>query len=138
MIVVDTNIIAYLHLPGPRATATEALIRLDCQWAAPLLWRSEFRNVLAGYLRAGKLSEAEAERVMHQAAVGLLGNEHAVADHAVLRLVAQSKCTAYDCEYVALAMALGTLLVTDDRAVLQAFPRLCRSLDETVRLGVKL
>ena len=137
MIVVDTNVIAYRWLPGPRNADADALIRIDAEWAAPLLWRSEFRNVLAGYIRSGQLSVADAERAVNLAAVSLLGGEHAVADEVVLGLVARSKCSAYDCEFVALAGALGTMLVTEDKALLNAFPDLCRSLSDAVRHGPK-
>ena len=137
MIVVDTNIIAYHVIPGVRGGATEKLAQLDPIWTAPLLWRSEFRNVLAGAIRRGIMSVAEADNTARRAVGCLLGGEHSVTDHAVLKLVAQSKCTAYDCEFVALALALGTLLVTDDRAVLQAFPKQCRSLDAAISRGVK-
>lgn len=51
MIVVDTNVLAYLYLPGEYTAAAEALLAHDPDWAAPVLWRSEFRNILAGYLR---------------------------------------------------------------------------------------
>ena len=133
MIVVDTNILAYRWLPGPRAADAEALLRRDPEWAAPLLWRSEFRNVLAGYMRTGKLTPDEAEQAVRHAARGLLGGEHAVSDHAVLSLVAKTGCTAYDCEFAALAQALGVTLVTEDKALRTALPKLCRSLTKAVR-----
>lgn len=132
MIVVDTNILVYRWLPGPRAAAVEALIRRDPQWAAPILWRSEFRNVLAGLMRAGRLAETDAEHATGLAAGCLLGGEHAVADHAVFSLVARTRCTAYDCEFAALAQSLRTTLVTEDRALLTALPELCRSLDDSI------
>ncbi len=40
----------------------------------------------------------------------------------VLDLIHDSPCSAYDCEYVALAIHLGTNLVTMDKQVLRAFP----------------
>jgi predicted nucleic acid-binding protein len=128
VIVVDTNILAYRWLPGPHAEGAESLVARDPEWAAPLLWRSEFRNVLAGMVRSGRLALADAEAAVHRAHRCLLGGEHTVSDRAVLALVAQSRCTAYDCEYVALAQALGTVLVTEDKALQAAFPRVCRSL----------
>ena len=129
MIVVDTNILAYRWLPSPQGRLVDALITIDAEWAAPLLWRSEFRNLLAGLMRSGRMSLAEAEVSLHKAAGCLIAGEHAVADHAVLALVSQSRCTAYDCEFAALAKALGTVLVTEDKALLAAFPKFCRSLN---------
>ncbi len=62
----------------------------------------------------------------------LLGGEHSVSDHVVFDLVARSRCSAYDCEYVALAQALGTILVTEDRALLRAFPRESRTIAQVI------
>ncbi len=91
------------------------------------------RNVLAAYIRKKQLSVAEAENAMHHAAASLLGGEHLVADDLVFNLVAHSRCTAYDCEYVALARALGAVVVTEDRALQTAFPKYCRSLSDAIQ-----
>lgn len=130
MIVVDTNILAYRCLPGPQAERVERLVVLDPDWAAPVLWRSELRNVLLGYIRAGQLTTVDAEMALRLARHSLRAGEHLVEDEAVLALAARSRCTAYDCEYAALASALGTVLVTEDKALRTAFPRLCRSLEQ--------
>lgn len=45
-----------------------------------------------------------------------------------MRKVAASTCSAYDCEYVALAEDLQATLVTSDRQVLAEFPALTTSL----------
>ena len=137
MIVIDTNILTYHVIRGERTAATEQLLRIDPEWVMPPLWRSEFRNVLAGSLRRGLTSLNEAERLMQEAALCLIGGEHTVSDRAVLELVARSKCTAYDCEFVALAVALDVVLVTEDKDVLRAFPRQCRSLADAIKRGVK-
>ena len=51
MIAVDTNVIADLYLESEFTARAEALLEIDSDWAAPLLWRSEFRNILAGATR---------------------------------------------------------------------------------------
>lgn len=122
MIVVDSNILAYLYLPGERTADAEALLEQDPDWAAPVLWRSEFRNILAGYLRRGALTFEHACRVQAEAESLLLGAEYGVDSAAVLELVRDSDCSAYDCEFVALARTLNTKLVTADRQLLRAFP----------------
>jgi predicted nucleic acid-binding protein len=129
MIVVDSNIITYLHLAGPRLEEARHLFRFDPQWAAPRLWRSEFRNVLAMYVRRGLLTLAAAQGIMDEALRVMNGREYEVASSAVLRLAAGSSCSAYDCEFVALAQDLGVPLVTVDQQVLDEFPHLAATPD---------
>jgi predicted nucleic acid-binding protein len=130
VIVVDTNILAYRLLPGTASESVDGLLAAEPEWAAPLLWRSEFRNVLAGLIRSGKVTAADSEVILRRAQLCLTGGEHVVSDEAVLRLVALSRCSAYDCEFVALAQALQTQLVTADRLLLTSFPATCRRLED--------
>ena len=88
MIVVDTNIIGYLYLTSDRSSQVERAFRKDPAWVAPLLWRSEFRNVLALYLRQGLLSLEDAYQIMDEALRLMRGNEYEVASLRVLSLVA--------------------------------------------------
>jgi len=55
MIVVDTNVIAYFWLPGEYTTFAERALNKDNEWAAPILWRSEFRNILPGWANSCNL-----------------------------------------------------------------------------------
>jgi len=122
VIVVDTNVVAYLFLPGEFAARAEAWLKLDRAWVAPMLWRSEFRNVLAGYLRRKHLTLEAACEIQREAQALLIGNEHEVDSQRVLELVRDSDCSAYDCEFVSVAMRLGVKLLTADGKVLKAFP----------------
>lgn len=122
MIVVDSNILAYLYLPGDYTSAAESLLERDPDWAAPVLWRSEFRNILAGCLRRGLLELEQAIAIQREAEDLLAGSEFEVDSAAVLALVRDSDCSAYDCEFIALASQLDAKLVTADRKLLTAFP----------------
>ena len=122
MIVVDVNVIAYLLIEGEHTLQAEALLAVDPEWTVPLLWRSEWRNVLAGYLRRGELDPAGAREHLEAAKALVDGREHLVDDETVMDLVLGSDCSVYDCEYVALAAALQVPLVTFDRRILEAFP----------------
>ena len=122
MIVVDSNILAYLYLPGDRTAAAEALLEQGPEWAAPTLWRSEFRNILAGYMRRKAMTFDQACSLQREAESLLAGAEFEVDSSAVLELVRDSDCSAYDCEFMALAIKLNTKLVTVDKKLLRAFP----------------
>lgn len=123
MIVVDSNVIAYLYLPGEYTAAAEELLEQDSEWAAPILWRSEFRNILAGYMRRRTISLEQANSLQREAESLLEGAEFEVESSAVLELVRDSDCSAYDCEFIALSMKLDTKLVTVDKKLLRAFPK---------------
>lgn len=127
MIVADVNLIAYLVLGGPNQDLAERVLERDPTWGAPLLWRSEFRSVLAAFMRQRDLTVSEAWRAHGLADQLLAGQEFAVPGERVLDLVAASDCSAYDCEYVALAEELAVPLVTADRQLLRAFPGLALS-----------
>jgi len=130
MIVVDTNVVAYLYLGADRTEQAERALVRDAAWAVPLLWRSEMRNVLATQVRGGGLDQADALRIQDEAERLLADGEFTVASHDVLELAAGSGCSAYDCEFVALARDLDARLVTVDRQLLRAFPEVAVGLEE--------
>lgn len=128
MIVVDTNVVAYLYIESEFTPRAEALLIRDADWAVPLLWRSEFRNILAGAVRRRRLDYDGALRLLDEAEDMLAGREHEVASREVMAFVRDSRCSAYDCEFVALASRLGVKLATMDARILEAFPRLATPL----------
>jgi predicted nucleic acid-binding protein len=129
MIVADTNIISYLFLPTDYTDKVSQLYRNEPEWIAPELWRSEFRNVLALYLRQQAITLADA-LIMMEEAEGLMANqEFSPTSVSVLTLVNSSACSAYDCEFVALAKQFGIKLVTQDQKILREFPETAISID---------
>jgi predicted nucleic acid-binding protein len=126
--VVDSNIVAYLYLPGEYTTDAEALLEREPEWAAPLLWRSEFRNILLGYMRRKALSYDQVLSVQAEAESLLAGAEFDVDSRAVLELARDSDCSAHDCEFIATAIKLDTTLVTVDKKLLKAFPKRATAL----------
>ena len=129
MIVVDTNVVAYLLLGGEKTPGARRAFQKEPVWAAPILWRSEFRNILGAYLRRGTLTRSDALEVMREAESLFHGTEYSVESGLVLRLVSESSCSAYDCEFVALAQQLGVPLVTSDAEILREFPQTALSLE---------
>ncbi|MDH4097068.1 MAG: type II toxin-antitoxin system VapC family toxin [Nitrospira sp.] len=127
MIVADTNLLIYLYVQGQRTEESEAVLRRDPVWTAPLLWRSEFRNALIGLVRKDALALDEALSMVDEAERWLAGREYSVVSRHVLTLAEKSGCSACDCEFVALAQDLAVQLVTADRQILKAFPTIAIS-----------
>jgi len=130
MIVADTNIISYLLLPTIYTDSVEKLYRIESDWAAPTLWRSEFRNVLALYLRKNIITLERALQLQDSAESMMERNEFNVSSAQVLALVDESNCSSYDCEFVALAHHLNVRLVTQDKKVLREFPSTAISISD--------
>ena len=122
MIVVDTNVICYRWMSSANSAAAEIALAKDPHWIAPLLWRSEFRNIVALAIRRRALAIDSAQEIVRRAEASFECSEFAVSSDDVLQLVARSNCTAYDCEFVALAHAEGVQLVTADRQIIHEFP----------------
>jgi len=122
MIVADTNIISYLLLPTAYSESVDALFKLDPNWVAPLLWKSEFRNVLALYLRKNIINFGKALLLQETAESIMSRNEFDVLSPQVIALINESNCSSYDCEFIALAHHLNIPLVTQDKKILKEFP----------------
>ena len=132
MIVTDTNILVYLLMPSELTGLAERLRHRDADWLVPRLWRSEMRNVLAQYMRRSLISADEAIELMSLADARVAGREYEPNSSDVLNLVSHSACTAYDCEFVALAKHYGVKLVTMDRKIVNAFPETAALLTDYV------
>ena len=121
MIVADTNIISYLLLPSRYSDSVDTLYKMDSNWAAPTLWRSEFRNVLTLYLRKQIITFGEALQLQEEAESLMSNNEFDISSSRILALTNISNCSSYDCEFVALAQHLSVKLVTQDKKLLREF-----------------
>jgi len=134
VIIADTSLIACLAIRNENAELAGAVCEADPVWAAPVLWRSEFRHALVKYVQSAGMSLDEALRALQLAEEIVGGREYQVSSERVLELAARSKCTGYDCEYVALAQDLGVPLVTADRQILKAFPKTAVSLEKFAKI----
>lgn len=122
MIVVDTNVIASLWVPNNMEELAYRVLRKDPEWAAPLLWRSEFQNILALYLRKNILELPTVLQAMQEAEQLMEFDAYSVNSVQVLHFVHISTCSSYDCEFIALADELNVQLVTFDKQICKEFP----------------
>lgn len=128
MIAVDTNVVAYLVLGGGPQHAAERLLERDTEWAAPPLWRSEFTNVLALHVRAGRAAPADAGYLLDRA-LSLIRVQSDPDPRTVLELALASGRSAYDCMFIAAAIELDIPLITRDAALVRSFPDVAVALD---------
>jgi predicted nucleic acid-binding protein len=133
LIVADTNLIVYLLVRSQETPEAELAYARDPQWTAPELWKSEFRNALALYVRKGLIGLGEAVGYLARAERLVQNAAEPVDSVRVIALAAQSGCPAYDCEFVALAQRLGVPLVTSDRRLVAKFRPFAIHLRDFVR-----
>jgi predicted nucleic acid-binding protein len=93
-----------------------------------LYWKSEFRNILAGFIRSEDFSFDKAYQIIREAEFILSSCEFEVDSLLVLELIRDSACSAYDCEFVGLAIKNECRLVTIDKQILKAFPKIAMAL----------
>lgn len=134
MIVVDTNILAHFWLPSDSTELCDQLYQQDPQWIAPILWRSEFRNVVTLYFRKELIDLADALLIMEKAELQMKNQQFQVNSVQVLHHVCQSTCSSYNCEFVSLAKDLDLELITMDKQLLREFPGLTKHPEEVLEL----
>ncbi|MDP9122343.1 MAG: type II toxin-antitoxin system VapC family toxin [Acidobacteriota bacterium] len=134
MIVVDTNVLAYAAIPGQATANALAAYRRDPEWLAPVLWRSELRNVLSLEMRHRGMALSDALLAFGEAEQLVSEPDAPVDTVKVLLLAGSSGASAYDCEFAALAQGLGVRLVTADRRLAERFPAFAIELGRFVAL----
>jgi len=131
VVVVDTNVVAYLLIEGDRTKQAQALLARDADWRSDAFLLIEFSNVLATYLRSGALSRSQAESLLAEA--GKRVRAHVNVPHSrALRVAEQYGVSAYDARFLAAAQSLGGKLVTEDAKLRGAAPTLTQSLGEAL------
>jgi predicted nucleic acid-binding protein len=131
MVVIDTNVLAYLLIEGDRSPEAHVLLTRDADWRSEAFLLVEFSNLLATYLRAGALGRKQAEELLAEAETrmrGLVSVPHARA----LGVAADFSVSAYDARFLAAAQTLGARLVTEDARLRAAAPALTLSLAEAL------
>ncbi len=123
MIVADSNLIAYLLIPGDKTVIADQVFLKDAEWVVPLICKSELRNILTLYMRHENMPLHQAQSSIEKAEELWRDHEYSVPSMDVLELTHQHKITAYDAEFVVLAQNMDIPLVTFDKAVKKTFPK---------------
>ena len=130
MIVVDTNTIAYYLIQGEHTAEAHEVRRKDPDWIVPHLWRHEFLNILALYLRQDGLSMEECREIWVRSQKILHDRERETDMLAALRTAADNAVSAYDAQFITLARQHDILCVTSDGILLKKFDQTAISMGD--------
>jgi predicted nucleic acid-binding protein len=134
MVVIDTNVLAYLLIEGDRTADAQALHARDPDWRSEGFLLVEFSNIVATYLRAGSLDSGAAGRLLASAEQILSGSLNLPHSHA-LAIAAEFGVSAYDARFLGAARGLRAKLVTEDAKLRRAAPGLTRSLSQALAVA---
>ena len=127
MIVVSTDVVAALYLPGENTGTAEAVLKRDPAWASPMLWRTLFPHYVTEPLRLGAVTPALVVLMLEEAEKLFLSREFPSPARENMRFVFQSQCSAFIAPFLGLAQGLGVPLVTLDSEAVRAFPEIAIS-----------
>ena len=130
MIVVDSNVIVARTLTSVLTSKAEKVEQKDPVWIVPVLWRYEFQNILATAMKAKQITPEHALGVWQRVAAILVENESEPSPAKVIDLVAQYGITAYDGQFIALAMEMGIPCITEDQELQEKFRGIALSMDD--------
>lgn len=135
MIIADANLIAYYYLPGPFQPLAQKIIQKDPAWFVPPILVSEFRNILLGFVRGKQLHKKDAIEIAVRVEIVFSQRTKGISSAQVMDLACDSGCSAYDAEYIALAQMMDVKLVTSDKYLLNAFPKIAVSLESFLKIS---
>jgi predicted nucleic acid-binding protein len=127
VLVIDTNILAYLLIEGDQTKNAQALFARDADWRSDAFLLIEFSNILVTYRRVGSLTADQAEGLLAEGEKlirGLVNVPHSRA----LQTADQFGVAVYDARFLAAAQMLNSRLVTEDAKLRAAAPAITMSL----------
>jgi predicted nucleic acid-binding protein len=121
VVLVDTNILAYLLIDGDRTAAAQTLYERDPNWRSEAFLMVEFSNILATYVRVGAMTHKQGTGLLTRARA-LMPALESVQHGQGLDTATEYGISAYDARFIALAKQLRVKLVTEDTKLRAAVP----------------
>jgi len=131
VVLVDTNILAYLMIQGDRTAAAQKLFERDSDWCSEAFVIVELSNVIATYVRTGGLTHAQGAKLLVEAQAHI-PTLNSVVNAQALETAMQFGISAYDARFISLAKQLKQKLVTEDAKLRVAVPAWTMSLAEAL------
>lgn len=131
MVVIDTNVLAYLLIEGDGTAQAQTLYARDPDWRSEAFLLVEFSNLLATCVRTGRMDGGAARGLIASAERTLAATVN-LPHGRVLEMAMEHRVSAYDARFLAAAQAMGARLVTEDTKLQQAVPALTQSLSQAL------
>jgi predicted nucleic acid-binding protein len=131
VVLIDTNILAYLLLEGDRTALAQELYERDSDWCSEAFLMVEFSNVLATSIRSRAITREQGVKLL-AGAEALVPVLTSVQHERVLEAAIQFGTSAYDARFIALAMQMKMKLVTEDARLRSAVPAWTNSISEVL------
>jgi predicted nucleic acid-binding protein len=135
MLLVDTNVVAYLLIEGDHTQAAQQLRRRDPDWRSEAFLLVEFTNVLASSVATKRMTLGLAKNSLGKAVALFDGKLRSMPPASVLAAAVRHRVSAYDARFLALAEAIGLPVVTEDKKLRDAAPNLTQSLADALAGG---
>jgi predicted nucleic acid-binding protein len=133
MIVVDSNIVTARNVTSSLTAKAEALEKRDPVWIVPVLWRYEFQNILATLIKAKQINPGQALDIWEKVSWILSENEYEPPASKVFDLVEKYGITAYEGQFIAVALEMGIPCVTEHRELQEKFPSTAISMEKFLK-----
>lgn len=131
MVLVDTNVLAYLLIEGDRTTAAQELYARDQDWQSEVFVLVELTNILATYTRTGALTREQGTKLLAEAET-LISSLPSVAHEEAHEVATEFGISAYDAKFIALARQMKSKLVTEDAKLRKAVPAWTIALSDSL------
>ena len=132
MLLVDTNVVAYLLIEGDYTEAAQELHARDSDWRSEAFLLVEFTNVLVSSIARKRMTVSMAEDFLAKVFSLFDGKLGRIPHASVLAIATRHRVSAYDARFLSLADQLGSRLITEDVRLRAAAPALTQSLAEAL------
>ena len=132
MLLVDTNVVAYLLIEGDYTEAAQELHIRDSDWRSEAFLLVEFTNVLVSSIARKRMTLSMAEDFLAKVVALFDGKLGRIPHASVLAIATRHRVSAYDARFLSLADQLGSRLITEDARLRAAAPALTQSLAEAL------
>ena len=132
MLLVDTNVVAYLLIEGDYTEAAQELHTRDSDWRSEAFLLVEFTNVLVSSIARKRMTLSMAEDFLAKVFSLFDGKLGRIPHASVLAIATRHRVSAYDARFLSLADQLGSRLITEDARLRAAAPALTQSLAEAL------